>query len=125
MLTALLNPEEETSCLSRGGGSYLELCLVTNIVHDFRSKITFIAWSPDNASLMVRNTLRHGYRLVTRFLTSSLKLCILILAQPKMMYSSSKDALKRSLNGLAADIQANDDDDIEYATIIQRVSRGR
>ncbi|KAI9652402.1 MAG: cofilin [Alyxoria varia] len=44
---------------------------------------------------------------------------------PKMMYSSSKDALKRSLNGLAADIQANDEDDIEYETIIGRVSKGR
>ena len=34
--------------------------------------------------------------------------------QPRMMYSSSKDALKRALNGLAADIQANDPDDIEH-----------
>ena len=42
-----------------------------------------------------------------------------------MMYSSSKDALKRSLNGLAADIQANDQDDIEYDEIITRVSKGR
>lgn len=61
-----------------------------------RSKITFIAWSPDNASLM-----------------------------PKMMYSSSKDALKKSLNGLAAEIQANDQDDIEYDSVIARVSKGR
>jgi cofilin len=42
-----------------------------------------------------------------------------------MMYSSSKDALKRSLNGLAADIQANDADDIEYESIMQRVAKGR
>jgi cofilin len=42
-----------------------------------------------------------------------------------MMYSSSKDALKRALNGLAADIQANDADDIEYDTILNRVSKGR
>ena len=42
-----------------------------------------------------------------------------------MMYSSSKDALKRSLNGLAADIQANDADDIEFDTILSRVSKGR
>ena len=42
-----------------------------------------------------------------------------------MMYSSSKDALKRSLNGLAADIQANDEDDIEFENIIKSVAKGR
>jgi len=42
-----------------------------------------------------------------------------------MMYSSSKEALKRALNGLAADIQANDPDDIEYDSIIARVAKGR
>lgn len=42
-----------------------------------------------------------------------------------MMYSTSKEAIKRALNGLAADIQANDPDDIEYDSVIQRVSKGR
>jgi cofilin len=42
-----------------------------------------------------------------------------------MMYSSSKEALKRSLNGLAIDIQANDADDIEQSEIIKRASSGR
>ena len=42
-----------------------------------------------------------------------------------MMYSSSKEALKKRLNGIAADIQANDADDIEYENIISRVSKGR
>jgi len=42
-----------------------------------------------------------------------------------MMYSSSKESIKRALNGLAADIQANDADDIEYDSLIQRVSKGR
>ncbi|GAB7347883.1 hypothetical protein MBLNU459_g5409t1 [Dothideomycetes sp. NU459] len=61
-----------------------------------RSKITFIAWVPDDAP-----------------------------QYPRMMYSSSKEAIKRALNGLAADIQANDPDDIEYDTIVSRVSKGR
>jgi len=60
-----------------------------------RSKITFIAWSPDDAGI-----------------------------KPKMVYASSKDSLKRSLNGLAAELQANDEDDIEYATILGKVSKG-
>lgn len=61
-----------------------------------RSKITFISWCPDDAP-----------------------------QYPRMMYSSSKEAIKRSLNGLAADIQANDPDDIEFDNVIQRVSKGR
>jgi len=60
-----------------------------------RSKITFIAWSPDDAGI-----------------------------QPKMVYASSKDALKRALNGIATEFQANDEDDIEYASVLQKVSKG-
>ncbi|KAF2680219.1 hypothetical protein K458DRAFT_407520 [Lentithecium fluviatile CBS 122367] len=61
-----------------------------------RSKITFISWCPDDAP-----------------------------QYPRMMYSSSKEAIKRALNGLAADIQANDADDIEWDSILTRVSKGR
>ncbi|KAM3417545.1 Cofilin [Cercospora zeina] len=60
-----------------------------------RNKITFISWVPDDAP-----------------------------QYPRMMYSSSKDALKRALNGLAADVQANDADDIEYDTIVEKVAKG-
>ncbi|KPM37202.1 hypothetical protein AK830_g9343 [Neonectria ditissima] len=60
-----------------------------------RSKIAFIAWSPDDAGI-----------------------------QPKMIYASSKEALKRSLNGIATELQANDPDDIEYDTIIKVISKG-
>jgi len=60
-----------------------------------RSKITFIAWSPDDAGI-----------------------------QPKMVYASSKDALKRSLNGIATEFQANDEDDIEYTSVLAKVSKG-
>jgi len=61
-----------------------------------RSKITFISWVPDDAP-----------------------------QYPRMMYSTSKDALKRALNGIAADIQANDADDIEHDSVIARASKGR
>jgi len=61
-----------------------------------RNKITFVSWCPDDAP-----------------------------QYPRMMYSSSKEALKRSLNGLAADIQANDADDIEFDNVVNRVSKGR
>ncbi|KAI0162870.1 cofilin [Pestalotiopsis sp. NC0098] len=60
-----------------------------------RNKITFIAWSPDDAGVMA-----------------------------KMVYASSKDALKRALNGIATEIQANDQDDIEYETVLKTVSKG-
>jgi hypothetical protein len=60
-----------------------------------RNKITFIAWSPDDAGI-----------------------------QPKMIYASSKEALKRTLTGIAHEHQANDSDDIEYDTILKNVSKG-
>ncbi|KAH7272125.1 hypothetical protein B0J15DRAFT_386666, partial [Fusarium solani] len=60
-----------------------------------RNKLAFIAWSPDDAGI-----------------------------QPKMIYASSKEALKRSLTGIAVELQANDTDDIEYDTIIKTVSKG-
>jgi len=60
-----------------------------------RNKITFIAWSPDDAGVMA-----------------------------KMVYASSKEALKRSLNGIATELQANDQDDIEHDTVLKVVSKG-
>jgi hypothetical protein len=41
-----------------------------------------------------------------------------------MIYASSKDSLKRALNGLATEFQANDEDDIEYQSVLSRVSKG-
>jgi hypothetical protein len=41
-----------------------------------------------------------------------------------MTYASSKDALKRALNGVAAEVQANDQDDIEYNTILNKFAKG-
>ncbi|TLD05068.1 uncharacterized protein PgNI_09709 [Pyricularia grisea] len=60
-----------------------------------RNKITFIAWSPDDAGV-----------------------------KPKMIYAASKDALKRALNGIAHELQANDADDIEYDSVLKTVSKG-
>jgi cofilin len=41
-----------------------------------------------------------------------------------MVYASSKDALKKSLNGIAAEYQANGGDDIEYDEVLKSVSKG-
>jgi hypothetical protein len=60
-----------------------------------RNKLTFIAWSPDDAGI-----------------------------QPKMVYASSKEALKRALTGIATELQANDADDIEHDTILKTISKG-
>jgi len=61
-----------------------------------RSKITFLAWSPDDANI-----------------------------HSKMVYAASKEALKRSLNGIATELQANDPDDIEWDTVLKHVSKGQ
>jgi len=60
-----------------------------------RSKIAFIAWSPDDAPI-----------------------------QTKMTYASSKDALKRSLAGISDEHQANDAGDLEENEVLQKVSKG-
>ncbi|KAF5210180.1 cofilin [Clavispora lusitaniae] len=60
-----------------------------------RSKIVFFTWSPDTAPI-----------------------------RSKMVYASSKDALRRSLNGVAADIQGTDFSEVAYETVLERVSRG-
>ncbi len=41
-----------------------------------------------------------------------------------MVYASSKEALKRSLTGVATELQANDPDDIEHDTVLKTVSKG-
>jgi len=44
--------------------------------------------------------------------------------QAKMVYASSKEALKRALPGIAVEVQANDADDIEYESLVKTVSKG-
>jgi cofilin len=58
-----------------------------------RSKLLFITWNPDGASI-----------------------------KQKMTYSSSKAELKKKLNGVADDIQATDFDEIEYETVYNKCS---
>ena len=41
-----------------------------------------------------------------------------------MTYASSKENLKNALSGLATEIQANREDEIEYATILKDISKG-
>lgn len=52
------------------------------------NKLIFIAWSDDNASV-----------------------------KPKMLYASSKDALKKSLSGINEEYQATDRGDLDHAEI--------
>ena len=52
------------------------------------SKLIFVAWSDDNASI-----------------------------KPKMLYASSKDALKKALTGINEEYQATDRSDLDFAEI--------
>ena len=80
-----------------------------------RSKITFISWSPDEGTLV----------FVSSYLIQLMSAAILICFEPRMTYASSKEALKNALNGIAAEVQANRDDEIEYATILKDITKGR
>jgi cofilin len=61
-----------------------------------RSKIVFYSWSPDNAPI-----------------------------KAKMVSSSSKDSLRRALNGVAIEVQGTDYDEIAYETVLEKCIRGR
>ena len=41
----------------------------------------------------------------------------------KMLYASSKDALKKKL-GITLEVQATDKDDVEYKEVYEKLSRG-
>ncbi|POS85215.1 hypothetical protein EPUL_002848 [Erysiphe pulchra] len=82
--------------LSGEGYRYLNICaIIEKLPNDNRSKIVFISWSPDDAGV-----------------------------QAKMIYASSKDGLRRNLDGIACEFQANDEDDIEYVSVLKNVSKG-
>lgn len=60
-----------------------------------RSKIVFFTWSPDTAPI-----------------------------RAKMVYASSKDALRKALNGISTDIQGTDFSEVAYESVLETVSRG-
>lgn len=60
-----------------------------------RSKLVFYTWSPDTAPV-----------------------------RAKMVYASSKDALRRALNGISTDIQGTDYSEVAYESVLEKVSRG-
>lgn len=57
-----------------------------------RNKIVFYTWSPDTAPV-----------------------------RSKMVYASSKDALRRALNGVSTDIQGTDFSEVAYDTVLEKV----
>jgi len=60
-----------------------------------RNKIVFVSWAPDSAPV-----------------------------RAKMIAASSKDALRRALVGIGAEVQATDFSEVDHAAIEEKVSRG-
>ncbi|KAN0079950.1 hypothetical protein V8E55_009516 [Tylopilus felleus] len=61
-----------------------------------RNKICFISWSPDDAKV-----------------------------RQKMVFASSREALKRKLDGIAIEIQGTSFDEVTYETILAKANRSR
>lgn len=59
-----------------------------------RNKICFFTWSPDESKV-----------------------------KQKMLYASSKDALRKALVGISAEIQGTDFSEVSYETVLEKVSR--
>ncbi|KAK7202525.1 cofilin [Myxozyma melibiosi] len=60
-----------------------------------RSKICFYIWSPDTAPV-----------------------------RSKMLYASSKDAIRRALTGISSEIQGTDFSEVAYESVFDKVSKG-
>ena len=60
------------------------------------NKLLFIAWSDDNAT-----------------------------TRPKMLYASSKDAIKKALVGINDEYQATERGDLDYAEIVKKAGGGK
>jgi cofilin len=43
----------------------------------------------------------------------------------KMMYASSKESIKRTFNGIGAEIQGTDYAEVSYESVLEKVSKGR
>jgi cofilin len=43
----------------------------------------------------------------------------------KMVYASSKESIKRSFNGIGAEIQGTDYAEVSYESVLDKVSKGR
>ena len=59
-----------------------------------RRKLLFVVWTPDTAKI-----------------------------KRKMVYAGTKDSLKKQFNGIQVEIQATDDHEIDYATVLERAAR--
>ncbi|KAB5595920.1 Pectin methylesterase family protein [Ceratobasidium theobromae] len=59
-----------------------------------RNKIVFLSWSPADSKIRER-----------------------------MTYASSKEALRKSLDGIASEVQATDADEVAYETVLDKVTR--
>ncbi|KAG7088190.1 cofilin [Marasmius oreades] len=60
-----------------------------------RNKLCFFAWAPDDAKI-----------------------------KQKMVFASSKDALRRALEGIAVEIQGTDPSEVSYESVLNKVSTG-
>ncbi|KAF0531127.1 actin depolymerizing factor [Gigaspora margarita] len=60
-----------------------------------RNKLVFFSWVPDK--------------------TSNVKL--------KMLYASSKDAIRKRLDGIGVEVQGTDAEEIDYATVLEKATR--
>jgi len=61
-----------------------------------RNKLTFYSWAPDTAKI-----------------------------KQKMLFASSKDALRRSLVGIGAEIQATDIGEVSHESVLEKITRSR
>ncbi|OAA64409.1 cofilin [Niveomyces insectorum RCEF 264] len=93
----IINAKSKTGAVGEGPRyAVYDLEYKISDTEGYRNKLLFIAWTPEERAP----------------------------PRAKMTYAASKGALKNALTGIAHELQANYDDDIEYETILKSVNRG-
>ncbi|KAI6760869.1 hypothetical protein HG530_009729 [Fusarium avenaceum] len=76
------------------------------------SKLAFISWFPDSAGM------KASFPTEKRYL--SIKLTV---RQQRILFSSSRDTLRRSLAGIGTEIQGTDYSEMEFSNVLGKVSQ--
>ncbi|KAM9889559.1 hypothetical protein OXX79_012068 [Metschnikowia pulcherrima] len=91
-----------------------------------KPKFVIFALRPQETPIVVDNTSSDDdyESFLAELPENECEYAVYALTRSKMVYACSKDALRRALNGIVADIQETDFSEVAHKSVLERVSRG-
>ncbi|KAG5663258.1 hypothetical protein KAF25_001194 [Fusarium avenaceum] len=77
-----------------------------------KNKIALISWSPNAANIKASSPTKKHYLNIK-----------LTVNQPKMLFASSQDALKRALDGIEAELTCTDKVEVDHNVVLDKLFR--